>query len=67
MKKIKIKCKCKEKEVDFKKMLVPFLSDKELKANKDAMIKGNFPATMTIILHNQKIISDRLNTLLKRK
>lgn len=49
-------------------IIVPDFSEEDLKSReKDWVKKGNIPAAIELILHNQFIINTKLNRLLEKK
>lgn len=54
-----------EEKVLAVRMLVIKFTDKELERQAERAMEGNIPANFNIILHNQRIINDKLNKLLK--
>ncbi len=61
----KLKVKLYKPEFDNTKMVVPIYSSETLDDVVGYMEQGNIPATLKIIMHNQKIISEKLDKLLK--
>jgi len=47
------------------KMVVPLFNDEELAKLVDAWDDNNFPAAVHLIMHNQKIINDKLTKIMK--
>lgn len=47
------------------KMVVPLFTDEDLDKLVEAWNENNFPAAINLIMHNQKIINDKLNKILK--
>ena len=55
-------------EVKYKKVTFPNFSEEEVnKTMKNVGEKGNIPAYLDLIMHNQGVINEKLNTLLGEK
>lgn len=65
MKDIKVKCRCNSPLA--KQLLVPNYTEEDLEEIWKAVGEGNIPARLALIQHNQKLMNDKLNILLKRK
>ena len=65
--KLKIKKTKKVKEILATAMRVYLFTDEDLERRVRDAEEGNFPASISIIFHNQRIINDKLNKLLKKK
>lgn len=55
-----------EEKVLAARMRIIKFTDKELERQVERAMEGNIPANFNIILHNQRIINDKLNKLLKK-
>lgn len=55
-----------EEKVLAAKMRIIKFTDRELERQVERAMEGNIPANFNIILHNQRIINDKLNKLLKK-
>ena len=56
----------KVKKSKFGCMIVPNFSEEDLEKKLDAAVKGNIPAMLELVLHNQFIINEKLNKLIKK-
>ena len=64
--KIPITEKKDKKKVSDKMIIARNMSEEELNKTMKWAEKGNFPAKIEILMHNQRIINDKLNKLLKK-
>ncbi len=53
-----------DKKKLFGKLLVPEYTEDDIEKVHEAIKKGNIPAQMGLIMHNQRIINIKLNKLL---
>lgn len=48
----------------FDKLVTPKLSEEEIDEITKYAEEGNIPAKLTLILHNQRLLNEKINTLL---
>ncbi len=51
----------------YDKVIFPDLTEEEMEKVKADMVSGNIPAMVMIVMHNQAVLNEKLNKLIKRK